>query len=354
MQAAIPTLNSRPSKRLTASASILAPILLFASPLSGAAVDGGVKKSTPVITKDAVWNIDRPAVHAARQRCADPGDRKVEDCFIEAMQNMGASAEAIAFTRSFGSGVFVRKFREAGRVDVAYIAYPFRANENYGVLLANGDPRVIDVDEMYSLPTEAMEQDKTFMAIRKACPKVTIWPGDRSPRHYPVAEPLPDGGQSFIVPYTLRNLCHACDVVGTTFFTFDFDREGKFTGIRFLRAEVPVKKMVKTETRKENEQIRFVVMAEEGKEFTVRLSANRTTGYQWRPAGSLDERVVKLVRSEYVVFDPGRVGGGGEEIWTFLAAGRGDTEITMEYIRPWEKGQHPVKTATIKVSVRPR
>jgi predicted secreted protein len=340
--------------RVTAFACILAAVLFSVCPSFGAALDGGPRKIAPVVTKDAVWNVDKLAVQTARQKCADAGDRKVEDCFVEAMQNMGASPEALAFTRSFGGGVFARKFRETGRVDIAYIVYPFRANENFGVLLVNGDPPVIDVDEMYSLPTEAMEQDKTFTAIRKAYPKVTMWPGDRSARHYPAAEALPDGGQTFVVPYTLRNLCHACDVVGTAFFAFDFDREGKSIGIRFLRAEVPVKKTVKAEARKENEQIRFVVMAEEGKEFTVRLSANRTTGYQWRPAGSLDERIVRLVRSEYVVFDPGRVGGGGEEIWTFLAAGRGDTEITMEYVRPWEKGQHPVKTATIKVSVRPR
>ena len=50
-------------------------------------------------------------------------------------------------------------------------------------------------------------------------------------------------------------------------------------------------------------------------------------------------------------FEGGLVGGGGEEIWTFLAVNRGDTEITMEYVRPWEKTHHPVKTATIKVSV---
>lgn len=340
--------------RVAVSVCILTAIIFSACPLFGAASDSAPRKTGPVITKDAVWNIDKLAVQAAKQRCTDPGDRRVEDCFIDAMQNMGASPEALAFTRCFGGGAFVRRFRETGRVDIAYIVYPFRANENSGVLLVNGDPPIMDVDEMYALPTEAMEQDKTFMAIRKAYPKVTIWPGDRSPRHYPVVEALPEGGQAFIIPYTLRNLCHACDVVGTAFFSFDFDREGKYIGIRFLRAEPAAKKTVKTEARKENEQIRFVVMVEEGKEFTVRLSANRTTGYQWRPAGSLDERIVKLVRSEYVVFDPGRIGGGGEEVWTFLAVGRGDTEITMEYVRPWEKGQHPVKTATIKVSVRPR
>jgi predicted secreted protein len=68
--------------------------------------------------------------------------------------------------------------------------------------------------------------------------------------------------------------------------------------------------------------------------------------------GPLEEHIVKPVRCEYIPFE-GALPGGGEEIWTFLAAGRGSTEITMEYVRPWEKTHFPVKTATIKVSVRP-
>ena len=124
--------------------------------------------------------------------------------------------------------------------------------------------------------------------------------------------------------------------------------------MRFLRLEqAPKKAPPKNETRRETEQIRFIVMTEEGKEFTVRLSSNRTTGFQWRPIDPLDEHFVKLVRSEYVPYDTGAIGSGGEEVWTFLATGKGETEFTMEYVRPWEKAQSDVKTATIKVSVKP-
>ena len=70
-------------------------------------------------------------------------------------------------------------------------------------------------------------------------------------------------------------------------------------------------------------RISFVVMAEEGKEFTVRLNSNRTTGYQWRPIGPLEEHIVKPVRCEYIPFEGALHGGGGEEIWTFLAVGQG-------------------------------
>jgi predicted secreted protein len=268
------------------------------------------------------------------------------------MQGFGASPDAAAFTRSFGGGAFVRRFRETGRVDIAHVFYPFRANENRGILLVNGEPPIVDVDDIALLPKEAMEQDRTYAAIRKSYPRVTMWPGDRSLRQAPV-EALPGGGQAFVVAYTLRNFCHDCEVLGSAFFSFDFDIGGKLLGIRFLRVEPLAKKPQKSEARKESEQISFVVMAEEGKEFTVRLNSNRSTGYQWRPAAPLDERIVKPVRSEYMPFEGATPGGGGEEAWTFLAVGRGSTEITMEYVRPWEKTHSPVKTATITVSVRP-
>jgi predicted secreted protein len=312
------------------------------------------KRTSPAITKESVWNTERQVVQTAKQRCADFGGRQLEECFADAMEGLGASAEAASFTRSFGRGVFVRKFRQTGRMDVAYILYPFKANELAGILLVNGDPPIIDVDDITLLPKEVMEQDKTYGAIRKSYPRLTLWPGDRSSK-YPLVDPLPDGGQAFVVPYTLRNFCHSCEVLGTVFLAFDSDKEGKLMGIRFLRVEqAPKKATTKIEARKESEQIRFIVMAEEGKEFTVRLASNRTTGYQWRPSEPLDEHVVKLVRSEYVPFDTNAIGGGGEEIWTFLATGKGDNEITMEYARPWEKVQTASKTATIKVSVRPR
>ena len=311
------------------------------------------KRTAPVLTKDVVWNADKQALQSAKQRCADFGGRELEQCFADSMQALGASPEAVAFTRSFGSGAYVRRFRETGRVDVAYVAFPFRQAGGGGILLVNGDPPIVDVDDVSLLPREGMEQDKVYSTVKTAYPRVTMWPGHRFQPQFPAVETLPDGGQGFVVPYGLRNFCHACELLGTAFFSFDFDKGGRLTGIRFLRIELPPKKPSKSEVRKESEQIRYVVMAEEGKEFTVRLSANRTTGYQWRPVAPPDERVVKFVRCEYAPFEGAGLGGGGDEIWTFLAAGRGDTEITMEYVRPWEKTHPPVKTATIKVSVRP-
>jgi predicted secreted protein len=315
---------------------------------------GAEKKSHDKITKDAVWNPDRQVVLVTKQKCSEFGGRQLEECFADSMESIGASPEAASFTRQFGNGTYIRRFRETGKRDIAYVAHPFRTSEQIGILLVNGEPPIVDVDDITLLPKESMEQDKTYGSIKKLYPRATLWPGDRTSK-YPTIEQLPDGGQSFAVPYILRNLCHACEMLGTVYFAFDFDKDGRLVQQRFLRVEPMPKKLAsKTESRKDTEQIRFIVMTEENKEFTVRLLSNRTTGYLWKPADPIDERIVKIVRSEYIPFErPGAVGVGGEDVFTFLGVGRGDAEIAMEYIRPWEKNQPAVKTATIKVTVRP-
>lgn len=99
--------------------------------------------------------------------------------------------------------------------------------------------------------------------------------------------------------------------------------------------------------------IGMTVAAEEGREFSIFLDSNRTTGYEWRLARPLDEGMVQLVRSEYAPPKGGLVGAGGQEEWVFLAKGSGETEILLEYVRPWEKGQPPATRARIRVSIKP-
>ena len=104
---------------------------------------------------------------------------------------------------------------------------------------------------------------------------------------------------------------------------------------------------------KATKEIEMSVAAEKGREFSVTLDSNRTTGYEWRLARPLDEGMVQLVRSEYAPPEGGRVGEGGREEWVFLAKGSGKTEILLEYVRPWEKGQVPAARARAEVSIKP-
>lgn len=89
-----------------------------------------------------------------------------------------------------------------------------------------------------------------------------------------------------------------------------------------------------------------------GEQFLIRLESNQTTGYQWRLAGGLDQSVAMLLDSRYDAPPPGPLGAGGQELWTFLAVGRGDARLTFEYVRPWESSVPPLRTAVFAVSVR--
>ncbi len=93
------------------------------------------------------------------------------------------------------------------------------------------------------------------------------------------------------------------------------------------------------------------VAVKTGERFTVTLAANASTGFTWRLARPLDERVVRLVEVAYRAPDAKLAGAGGAELWTFEAAGAGAATIELEYVRPWEHDVPALQTRTIAVSV---
>ena len=88
-----------------------------------------------------------------------------------------------------------------------------------------------------------------------------------------------------------------------------------------------------------------------GREFSVTLASNPTTGYKWDLAKPLDDKLIKLVTSEYVRPDTKLIGAGGKEVWTFKGVGEGKTEIDLKYVRPWEKDVEPVRKTNFVVVV---
>ncbi len=98
------------------------------------------------------------------------------------------------------------------------------------------------------------------------------------------------------------------------------------------------------------------IEVEVGLEFAIVLESNPTTGYSWQLAEPLDEDIVELVSSEFEKKTPEEgegeiVGAPGEEVWTFEAIGEGETEIKLEYVRPWETDVAPEETETFTVNV---
>ena len=183
---------------------------------------------------DAVWNPSPQVLSAIHQKCAkgDPAD--LNECFLAEMRVAGASSQAVGFAKSnSGKGlIFVRAFRKVSVVDIAYIEYPFRANEVDGVLLVNGDPATIDVDGQKFVARENFSKDPIYAALAKKYPNISIWPADRFHINKPLVKHSESGQLLFAVDYILRDGCHACAQIGTTSLIFTFDKDGRFNGIR--------------------------------------------------------------------------------------------------------------------------
>jgi hypothetical protein len=198
------------------------------------------------ITAASVWQPPQDFLSKAHQAC-DTAMSAVSfpECFMNQISVAGAPAEAVAFTRAlYGQGDgqvgIMNAFKNFGPVDVAQVFYPLRANDNYGLLLVNGDPKILDVDDLKKLDRTAMDQDTWYQALKKKYPQVDIWPGDRSAGiPWPRVQQMPDGGIEFIVPYPLINGCHACEHVGAARFGWEFDASGKFLKTVFVPSALP-------------------------------------------------------------------------------------------------------------------
>jgi hypothetical protein len=187
-----------------------------------------------LVGAEAVWKPDDSSLLGIKKQCAASKEGSFQDCFIKGMGKAGASPQAVAFMRQ-SDGAYLRDFRHVGPVDIAYVTYPFRANENDGVFLVNGTPATIDVDNQQLLNQTELTNNSTYVALAKKYPRISLWPGDRYGTDNPVVKDSPGGARLFAVGYRLRNFCHACAVVGSAQFGFIFDQNGKFIGTKLLR-----------------------------------------------------------------------------------------------------------------------
>lgn len=82
-----------------------------------------------------------------------------------------------------------------------------------------------------------------------------------------------------------------------------------------------------------------LIELEKGDKITIQLDSNPTTGYSWIPSEEIDTDVVSLISSEFLQIEKEKelVGAGGQEIFIFEAKNSGQTEIILNYQRPWEE-----------------
>jgi len=193
------------------------------------------------ITASAVWQPPSGFITKTQNLCQkSAGPMSFPECFVNQIASSGAPGQAVSFSRmlfdqSIGQVGIMSAFKEYGTVDAAQVLYPLRANDNYALLLVNGDPNVVDVDDLQKLDRSAMEQDPKYQALKQKYPQADVIPGDRSGSNpWPQAKPLPDGGTQFVVAYPLVNGCHACERVGSVRFAWEFDSAGKFQRTTYI------------------------------------------------------------------------------------------------------------------------
>ena len=318
-------------------------LLLTASTLHGM----GPVQATPRIGPDACWSPDATIMEKIRKECAPLSGDGFEACFVAGMRKSGASPQAVAFSQSIGNLGYMKALRKHGPVDIAFVVYPFRANENQGFLLVNGDRPQVDVDDPGLLSPMNLIKDPRYIRLKTQYPAVALWPGDRSDSDYPLPERTPDGGLRFMVRYRLLNGCHACELAGHARYAFEFDKTGRFLGTTYLGVEKPGEISDFSEWPDSDPAAPIAVAP--GQTFTLTLRSNPTTGYIWQPAEPVDERILRFIGSEYRSDKTGLTGAGGREVWTFKAVGSSETRIMLKYARPWEKDAAPAKTARFTV-----
>jgi predicted secreted protein len=308
---------------------------------------------SPKITKAAEWKPNVKVFQTMASQCMNAPNR--DECKAKSMQQAGAPAQAIAFSRLTGYDGYLRSYRKIGPVDVAYVTFPLRANENDGVLLVNGDPITVDVDDYNLMPKDDLKADLFYATLLQSNPDLMVFPGDRSSLQRPVSEKLSDGGQRFLVLYRLQT-CHACAQLGEATLAFNFSPTGKFDGVKVWAVNAGGKQTSTSSGGAKPVDISdshtSPVELTVGQPLNLTLAANPTTGYQWQLAAPVDQNVLKFTSSRHSGPQSAMPGAGGQQILGFTAAGQGKTTISLKYVRPWETNTPPAKTVVAEVVVK--
>jgi hypothetical protein len=214
--------------------STLAAVVFAIVSASAAPQDETATPPAAPIGPDAVWIPPEGFRAATHEACDKAKAGTFGACFVSRMEKAGASPAAVAFARRTGDQGVLLEFRDAGVVDVALAEYPFRANENRLCFLVNGDPPMLDVDDISRLDREALAATPAWAALAKTYPNLAIFPGRRFGLTFPASQRLKSGGQRFVVDYSLRDGCHACAIAGTLRLGLEFDVNGKFAGTKIM------------------------------------------------------------------------------------------------------------------------
>lgn len=90
--------------------------------------------------------------------------------------------------------------------------------------------------------------------------------------------------------------------------------------------------------------------------FEIRLDDDTSGELRWLFKEPPDDKLLKIVKEDFdgPAADPEGGGGGpGTRVWLMQAIADGETELTLEYLRPWEEDAPPASSATFKIVIKP-
>jgi inhibitor of cysteine peptidase len=105
-----------------------------------------------------------------------------------------------------------------------------------------------------------------------------------------------------------------------------------------------------TITLSENDSGKTIEVTQ-GDTIEIRLPENPTTGFQWT-VEEVDENILALQSSEYVLPKDPEIGEGGTRVVRFQAKQAGSGEVTLKYWREWEGDSSIIKRFKINVTVQ--
>ena len=94
------------------------------------------------------------------------------------------------------------------------------------------------------------------------------------------------------------------------------------------------------------------IQVQAGQKFSLKFVTSPGTGYGWELAAPLDEKMLVIMETKNEAPNSGLLGASEYEIWICRALTAGLTEISLKYVRPWEKDVNPVKKHVFKVQIR--
>ena len=91
-----------------------------------------------------------------------------------------------------------------------------------------------------------------------------------------------------------------------------------------------------------------------GKTFGIELPSHPGTGFTWQLKGEMDSSYLRLVKQEYRELGDEQLDIPGMDYFEFEALQKGETQITLWYIRLWKKDNETnpdIRTETYEIVI---